>query len=316
MQATHDKIIKTAQRVFEIEANEILKLSQRLTDDFAKAVEIILACKGKVIVSGMGKSGHIGRKIAATLASTGTPSFFIHPAEAFHGDLGMITSQDVFIGISNSGETEELIRLIPAIRRNGNPIIALCGNPQSTFVKNADLFLNIKVDKEACPLELAPTSSTTATLAMGDALAVALMEERGFQPENFAQFHPGGSLGRRLLTKVRDVMRKENLPFVGLQTSIQNLILTMTEGKLGLAIVVEQEKLVGIITDGDLRRGWQRFGSLENISISQIMTPSPKTISPNAMLSEAEQLMMQYKITSLIVVENQKPIGVIQVYGI
>ncbi|GAB4333079.1 MAG: KpsF/GutQ family sugar-phosphate isomerase [Flammeovirgaceae bacterium] len=310
------KILQTAQRVFEIEAAEVLKLSQRLTEDFARAVEAILNCKGKLIVSGMGKSGHIGRKIAATLASTGTPSFFIHPAEAFHGDLGMISPQDMVMGISNSGETEELIRLIPAIRRNGNQFIALCGNPNSTLVKNADYFLNIRVDKEACPLELAPTSSTTATLAMGDALAVALMEERGFQPENFAMFHPGGSLGRRLLTKVKDVMRKDNLPLISLQTTTKELVLKMTDGKLGLAIVVENQKLIGIITDGDLRRAWQKFGSIESVSVAEIMSKSPKTISPEAMLSEAEQLLIQHKITSLIVVQNQEPIGVVQLYTI
>ncbi|PWJ44953.1 KpsF/GutQ family sugar-phosphate isomerase [Sediminitomix flava] len=309
--------LEAAKRVFKIEADEVLKLADKLTDDFANATESILACKGKVIVCGMGKSGHIGKKIAATLASTGTPSFFLHPAEAFHGDLGMITSEDIFIGISNSGETEELIQLIPAVKRNGNKFISICGKADSTLVKNSDFFLNISVDKEACPLELAPTSSTTATLAMGDALAVALMEARDFKPENFAMFHPGGSLGRKLLTKVKDVMRSEKLPIVTAETLMEDLILTMTEGKLGMAIVIDDEgKISGIVTDGDLRRAWQKHSALSNTSVNEIMTASPKTIVSDAMLVDAEELMMKYKITSLIVVEEQKPIGVMQLYSI
>ncbi|GAA4849108.1 KpsF/GutQ family sugar-phosphate isomerase [Algivirga pacifica] len=310
-------ILTSAKRVFEIEAKEVKALSDKLTKDFVGTVEDILTCKGKVIVCGMGKSGHIGRKIAATLASTGTPSFFMHPAEAFHGDLGMITADDIFIGISNSGETEELIRLIPALKRNENKLIAICGKPSSTLVKNADYFLDISVEKEACPLALAPTSSTTATLAMGDALAVALMEQRNFKPEQFALFHPGGSLGRKLLTKVKDVMRSQDLPFVQKNTSFQELILAISQGKLGLAIVMEEDTLCGIVTDGDLRRGWQKHHDMHNITVEDLMTHQPKTISADTMLADAEELMMSHKITSLLVTnEGQKVVGVMQLYAI
>ncbi|MEH0158567.1 KpsF/GutQ family sugar-phosphate isomerase [Limibacter armeniacum] len=316
---TNEKILAAGKRVFKIEAEEIAALSDKLTDDFAGAVQAILDCNnGKVIVCGMGKSGHIGKKIAATLASTGTPSFFMHPAEAFHGDLGMITKDDIFIGISNSGETEELIRLIPAVKRNGNKFISICGRAESTLVRNSDFFLDISVSKEACPLELAPTSSTTATLAMGDALAVALMEERNFKPENFAMFHPGGSLGRKLLTRVKDVMRSESLPFVTPDTTFQDLILKMSEGKLGLAMVVEDEQLIGIITDGDLRRAWQKYQQLFDKKIEDIMTRDPKTVTADMMLAEAEKMLIDNKITSLVVVENgnKKPVGVMQLYAI
>lgn len=312
-----NQILTSAKRVFEIEAREVADLSNKLTEDFVGAVKSILECKGKVIVCGMGKSGHIGKKIAATLASTGTPSFFMHPAEAFHGDLGMVTKEDIFIGISNSGETDELIKLIPALKRNGNKFISICGREDATLVRNSDYFLNISVKKEACPLELAPTSSTTATLAMGDALAVALMEERNFQPENFALFHPGGSLGKRLLTKVKDVMKADNLPFVTLSTGFQDLILTMSEGKLGLAMVVDNGKLVGIITDGDLRRGWQQHKQLFDCEIKDIMSSNPKTISSETMVVDAEKVLMDNKITSLVVVnEVNKPVGVMQLYSI
>lgn len=315
---TTQDILASAKRVFDIEAEELHRLSDLLTDDFAGAVRAILDCRGKVIVCGMGKSGHIGRKIAATLASTGTPSFFMHPAEAFHGDLGMITPDDIFVGISNSGETEEVIRLIPAVKRSGNKFIAICGRTDSTLARNADFFLNVHVTREACPLELAPTSSTTSTLAMGDALAVALMEARDFRPENFALFHPGGSLGRKLLTRVKDVMRTENLPVVSPDASFQDLILAMTDGKLGLAMVVEQGQLKGIVTDGDLRRAWQRYQDLSGKTIADLMTPSPRTIPSGTMLADAEQLLLQYKITSLIVQDDPQgpPVGVLQLYAI
>ncbi len=309
-----EQITDIARRVFRTEAQAVAALSEQLTDDFYHVVQLIVRCTGRVVVCGMGKSGLVGKKIAATLASTGTPSFFMHPAEAFHGDLGMITPADVFLGISNSGETEELIRLIPALKRNENAFVALCGKKRSTLVDNADLWLNVGVAEEACPLRLAPTSSTTATLAMGDALAVALMEVRGFEPQDFALFHPGGSLGRKLLTKVRDVMRTEALPCVTEEVSFRELVLAMTRGKLGLAIVVRHGAVVGVITDGDLRRAWEKFAELTEKTAAELMTANPKTIAPTAKLTEAEELLMQHRIASLIVAEDGKPVGVIQLY--
>jgi len=310
-------ILSRAKEVFAIEAQAVAELSDKLTEDFTKAVEAILNCQGRLVICGMGKSGLIGRKIVATMASTGTPSFFMHPGEAFHGDLGMITKHDVFLGISNSGETDEIIKLIPAIKRNGNLFIAMCGKADSTLVKNADFFLDISVHKEACSLQLAPTSSTTATLAMGDALAMALMDEKNFQPSDFAMFHPGGSLGRKLLTKVKDKMQKDSLPFVGADTDFKELILAMTKSKLGLAMVMEDGKLLGIITDGDLRRAWGKYDSMQGKTASDLMTQNPKTISPEMMLADAENLLHQYKITSLVVEDelSGKVVGVLQVYA-
>jgi len=308
--------ISLAQEVFDIEAAAILDLKKQLTQDFSDTIQEILECQGKVVICGMGKSGLIGKKIAATLASTGTPSFFMHPAEAFHGDLGMITSNDIFIGISNSGETEELIKLIPSIKRNGNKFVAMCGKSNATLVRNADYFLDVSVQKEACPLALAPTSSTTATLAMGDALAVVLMEKRNFQPEQFAMFHPGGSLGRKLLTKVQDVMQTQNIPKVQTDTSFKDLIFTMTDGKLGLALVLENQKLVGLVSDGDLRRAWKNFENLGNKTVADIMSKNPKTISPEMMLVDAEKILLDNKITCLIVAKEDKIIGVLQLYAI
>ncbi|HIC79149.1 MAG TPA: KpsF/GutQ family sugar-phosphate isomerase, partial [Sulfurovum sp.] len=242
--------IERAKEVFKIEADAIANLSKNLDSNFEGAIEAILHSKGKLIISGMGKSGIIAKKIAATMASTGTPSFFLHPAEAYHGDLGMIEKEDILLLISNSGETDELLRLIPFLKAQKNIIISMSRNIDSTLAKNSRYHLNIAVEKEACPLQLAPTSSTTATLVMGDALAVTLMELRGFKEVDFAHFHPGGSLGRRLLTRVEDVMRKENLPIVEGATSIQELIGTISKARLGLAIVEEEGKIVGIVTDG------------------------------------------------------------------
>ena len=311
-----NKDIKMAYQVFDIESKAVSGLKENLTKGFEDTVEQIINCNGKVVVCGMGKSGLIGKKIAATLASTGTPSFFMHPAEALHGDLGMITGNDVFIGISYSGETEEVIQLIPSIKRNGNKFVAMCGKQNSTLVRNADYFLNISVKKEACPLELAPTSSTTATLVMGDALAVVLMKRRSFQPEHFARFHPGGSLGRKLLTKVKDVMLNKNLPVVSPLTGFKDLIFTMTDGKLGLALVLEENKLVGLVTDGDLRRAWKNYESLANKKVCDIMSHNPKTISEDLMLVDAEKILIDNKITCLIVKEENKPIGILQLYNI
>lgn len=310
-------ILASARKVFQIESSAISGLSGRLSESFPEAVSLILGCEGKVVVCGMGKSGLVGRKIAATLASTGTPSFFMHPAEAFHGDLGMITHKDIFLGISNSGETEELVRLIPILKTNKNKLISLCSKQNSTLAKNSDFWLDVGVAQEACPLRLAPTSSTTATLAMGDALAVALMEVRKFKPKDFAFFHPGGSLGRKLLTKVKDVMQWKNLPLVAPETNFRELVLTMTEGKFGLAIVVEQEKIAGIITDGDLRRAWEKFEQLDNKTAAELMSRNPKTICPEATLSEAEKKLIENQIASLIVAgKTNEPLGVLQLYNL
>ncbi|EAL5741067.1 KpsF/GutQ family sugar-phosphate isomerase [Campylobacter lari] len=309
--------IKIAKEVFEIESKTILDLRDNLDEGFNKAIELILSIKGRCVVSGMGKSGHIGAKIAATLASTGTPSFFMHPGEALHGDLGMLTSEDVLLAISNSGETEEVLKLIPVIKKRKIPLIVMAGNQNSTLAKQADIFINIAVKKEACPLQLAPTSSTTATLAMGDAIAVALMRARNFRPDDFALFHPGGSLGRKLLTRVGDLMVSNNLPIVSPESEFNELVDVMTSGKLGLCIVLENEKLVGIITDGDLRRALRandkpRF----DFKAKEIMSESPKTIEASAMASEAEELMLKHKIKEIVVTQNEKIVGIIQLYAI
>lgn len=309
--------IKIAKEVFEVESKAILDLIHNLNEDFSKSVDLILSIKGRCVISGMGKSGHIGAKIAATLASTGTPSFFMHPGEALHGDLGMLTSEDVLLAISNSGESEELLKLIPVVKRRNIPLIVMSGKKNSTLAKQTDVFLDISVEKEACPLQLAPMSSTTATLVMGDALAAALMKARNFKPDDFALFHPGGSLGKKLLTKVEDLMVKENLPIVSLNTNFSDLIDVMTSGKLGLCIVLENEKLVGIITDGDLRRALKsndkpRF----DFKASEIMSANPKVINAKAMASEAEELMLKHKIKEIVVSENDKIVGIIQLYAI
>ncbi|AJC85814.1 KpsF/GutQ family sugar-phosphate isomerase [Campylobacter sp. RM16704] len=309
--------IKIAKEVFEIESKTILDLCDSLNEDFSKAIELILSIKGRCVVSGMGKSGHIGAKIAATLASTGTPSFFMHPGEALHGDLGMLTNEDVLLAISNSGETEEVLKLIPVIKKRKIPLIVMVGNEKSTLAKQADIFIKISIKKEACPLQLAPTSSTTATLAMGDAIAVALMKARKFKPDDFALFHPGGSLGRKLLTKVSDLMVFKNLPIVYPESEFNELVDVMTSGKLGLCIVLENEKLVGIITDGDLRRALRandkpRF----DFKAKEIMSEKPKTIEANAMASEAEELMLKHKIKEIVVTQDEKIVGIIQLYAI
>ena len=310
------RIIDIAKEVFTIEAEAISDLVNQLTDDFEKAITAILDCKGRVIICGMGKSGIVGKKIAATMASTGTPSFFVHPGEAFHGDLGMLTTDDIFIAISNSGETEEMIKLIPSIKVSGNKIISMTGNPESTLATNSNFHLNIAVKKEACPLQLAPTSSTTATMAMGDAIAVTLMKEKDFKPENFAQFHPGGSLGRRLLTKVEHEMRSDNLPYVNSDAPVKELIEVMTSGRLGLAIVKYADDSIGVVTDGDLRRAMMNESFL-SLKAEDIATKSPKMISPNAMLQEAEDMMSENKITTLLVGDGEaKVVGIIQIYNL
>jgi len=304
-----------AKRVFNIEAQAIESLSNQLDQQFDQAVQAILTTKGRVVICGMGKSGLIGKKIMATLASTGTPCFFMHPGEAFHGDLGMVTPEDIFIALSNSGETEEVIKLIPFLKDNGNTIIAMTGRPQSTLARNAHFHLNIAVPQEACPHQLAPTSSTTATLVMGDALAVALMEARQFQPQDFARFHPGGSLGRKLLTRVKHEMRSKNLPFIQANAPMKEVIHTMSEGRLGLCIVNQGQ---GIITDGDLRRHMEQDPNhFMQKTAGDIMNPHPATIDENTKLTEAEQQMNEKKITSLLVTNAQKQVvGVIQIYDL
>ncbi|ECR2944843.1 TPA: KpsF/GutQ family sugar-phosphate isomerase [Campylobacter jejuni] len=309
--------LEIAKEVFEKEAQAILDLAKNLDENFNQAVNLMLNTKGRCIVSGMGKSGHIGAKIAATLASTGTPSFFIHPGEALHGDLGMLTPEDVLIAISNSGETEEILKIIPAIKKRKIPLIVMCGKKNSTLVKQSDIFLNIAVEKEACPLQLAPMSSTTATLVMGDALAAALMKVRNFRPDDFALFHPGGSLGRKLLTKVKDLMVSSNLPIVHPDTEFNDLVDVMTSGKLGLCVVLENEKLAGIITDGDLRRALKvsdkpRF----DFKAKEIMSINPKVVDADAMASEAEEIMLKHKIKEIVVSKENKVVGIIQLYTI
>ncbi|EKQ6184919.1 KpsF/GutQ family sugar-phosphate isomerase [Campylobacter coli] len=309
--------LKIAKEVFATEAKAIEDLALNLDENFSKAIELMLHTKGRCIVSGMGKSGHIGAKIAATLASTGTPSFFIHPGEALHGDLGMLTPDDVLIAISNSGETEEILKIIPAIKKRKIPLIAMCGKKNSTLVKQGDIFLNISVKEEACPLQLAPMSSTTATLVMGDALAAALMKARNFRPDDFALFHPGGSLGRKLLTRVSDLMVSKNLPIVHPDTEFNDLVDVMTSGKLGLCLVLENEKLVGIITDGDLRRALKandkpRF----DFKAKEIMSVNSKVVDADAMASEAEEIMLKYKIKEIVVSKEDKVVGIIQLYVI
>ncbi|WNB18851.1 KpsF/GutQ family sugar-phosphate isomerase [Marivirga arenosa] len=311
------RILDSAKETIAIEAKSVKDLESLLTDDFEKAVNAIMDSKGKLIVTGMGKSGIIGRKLAATFSSTGTPSFFLHPGEAYHGDLGLIQQNDIVLAISNSGETDELLKILPFFLRNGNKIIGMSGNPASTLAKNTHFHLNVHVEEEACPLDLAPTSSTTATLVMGDALAVALMRERDFQPEHFALFHPGGSLGRRLLMRVKDVMRSTELPVIASDSKMEEVIQAMSAGRLGIAIIEDQAKLSGVITDGDLRRGMKNNkANFMDLQAKDIMTNSPKFIDKEMKLKEAELMMMEHKINTLLVAEDQKCIGVLQLYDL
>jgi len=307
-----------AKEVFEIESNEIAKLSDLLTDDFSDAIHAIINTEGKFIISGMGKSGIIGKKIAATLASTGTPSFFLHPGEAYHGDLGMIEKNDIVLLISNSGETDEILKLIPFLKSQENIVIAMSGKPNSTLAQNSNYHLNVSVDKEACPLQLAPMSSTTATLVMGDAIAAALMKLRNFKDENFALFHPGGSLGRRLLTKIKDVMKKDNLPICKETAIAKDIIHIITDGKCGLVVVIEENKIKGIITDGDIRRVMEsQEENFFKLSAKDIMTTSAKLISEDSKLVEASDIMSENKINSLVVInKNSELSGIVQMYDL
>jgi len=310
-------IIEQARQVLAIEAAAIEELIPRINGQFTAAVTMILACKGRVIVTGMGKSGLVGKKIAATLASTGTPSFFLHPAEGIHGDLGMVTADDIVLALSNSGETGEIISIIPAIKRIGAPIIALCGREQSTLAQTAEVFLDVSVCQEACPLGLAPTASTTATLAMGDALAVALLSERKFTPEDFALFHPGGSLGRKLLLTVENIMHSgEDNPIVPLDKTVKEALFIMTAKGLGVTSVVDaDQRLVGIVTDGDIRRGLEQGHDFLDKPVTDLMTKTPKTITSDKLAAQALSIMEKNKprpITVLPVVDaEQRAIGII-----
>ena len=316
---TLNKILETPGQVLDIEANEILRLKRNLNEDFERALDILLNCKGRVIVTGMGKSGLIGKKIAATMSSTGTPSYFLHPAESTHGDSGIITRQDVIIAISNSGETQELMNLLPLIKRFGCQMIAMTGNPDSTLGKTSDVVLDISVEKEAGSLGNVPTASTTATLAMGDTLAVCLMEEKGFTKEDFLLFHPSGKLGKGLTYKVKDLMLTDDrLPLVGEDMIFTDVVEKISEYKLGMAMILDDSgKLAGVLTDGDIRRTLLKYQSTPPVNITEVMTKNPKTIGKDEYAASALNLMEKYSITALAVVdENNYPVGVIHVHDL
>lgn len=305
-----------AVRCIKDEAQALIDLIPRLDDNFEKSVELMYNCHGKIIVTGVGKSGHIGAKIAATLSSTGTPSFFINPLDVYHGDLGVMTKDDVVLAISNSGQTDELLRFIPMVLHMQIPIIAMSGNPNSLLAKYSTAHINVGVTKEACPLNLAPTSSTTATLTMGDALAVALMQVRDFKPRDFAQFHPGGSLGKRLLTTAADVMKSDEMPTISKDMKLGDAILLVSKGKLGMGVAIEDNKVIGLITDGDLRRAMEKWREhFFDRPVSDIMTCTPKMVAPNTKISEIQKIMNKYKIHSVLVVDEEKHLlGIVDHY--
>lgn len=299
------------------EAEALLGLVSKIDDQFDRAVELMYRCHGKIIVTGVGKSGHVGAKIAATLSSTGTPSFFINPLDVFHGDLGVMTSDDVVLALSNSGQTDELLRFIPMVLQMNIPIIAMSGNPNSLLAKYADCHLNVSVPHEADPLNLAPTSSATAQMVMGDALAVALIKKRNFQPQDFAQFHPGGELGKRLLTTAQDVMRTVDLPIISPDMHLGEAIIQVSKGKLGLGVAEVDGKVAGLITDGDIRRAMEKWQSeFFNRTVSDIMTTTPKTVQPQTRISEIQKIMNKYKIHSVLVVDaDYRLVGVVDHYS-
>ncbi len=316
---THQKICRLGQDVIATEANAILALTKRIDHTFVKACQKLLACEGRVVVMGMGKSGLIGQKIAATLASTGTPAFFVHPGEASHGDMGMIIPQDVALIISYSGETPELVNIVPLIKRLGIPLIALTGKVQSTLAKLASIHLDVSVEKEACPLGLAPTSSTTATLVMGDALAISLLEERGFTSDDFARIHPGGALGRRLLLRIDDIMHTgKSIPLVSEDCYLSEALLEITQKSLGMTAITNKDgRLIGIFTDGDLRRSLDQGHDIRKTKIQEVMTQNCTTVSPKMLAAEALCIMQKHKITSLMVVNEQThPLGVIHLHAL
>lgn len=302
-----DRALALARDVLDIEANAVRALAEQLDGEFVAAVGLLLNCRGRVVVSGIGKSGHIARKIAATLASTGTPAFFVHPAEASHGDLGMVTKDDVFVAISNSGESEELVAILPLIKRLGAKLIAMTGRPASSLATLSDVHLNAGVAKEACPLNLAPTASTTAALALGDALAVAVLDARGFGSDDFARSHPGGALGRRLLTYVRDVMRTgDEVPAVPLDATLSDALFQITAKRMGMTAVIDDtNRVAGIFTDGDLRRVLERDGDFRRLPIVDVMTRHPRTIAPDHLAVEAVELMERHRINQMLVVDER-----------
>lgn len=315
---SHGDELKVARRVLEAEAEAVRELTERLDERFLRALDLLEACRGRVVVTGIGKSGLVGKKIAATLASTGTPALFLHPAEGVHGDLGMVVRGDVVLAISNSGETDELLLLVPALKRLGVPLLVLTGNPRSTLAQHGDVVVDVSVREEACPLNLTPTTSTTAALAMGDALAVALLERRGIQPDDFALVHPGGSLGRRLL-RVEDLMhRGAAIPVVREATPMREVVLEMTEKRLGSTAVVDAEgRLAGIVTDGDLRRALQRDPRLSERTAREVMTRGPKTIGKGELAAKALEVMEHYAITQLLIVDaSRRPEGIIHLHDI
>lgn len=313
--AVDSPLIESVQRTLSEQGQALTALSQQLdARQYAVALKMMLECKGHVILSGMGKSGHVGRKMSATMASTGTPSFFIHPAEAFHGDLGMITPYDLLILISTSGETDEILKLIPSLKNFGNRIVAITNNGQSTLAKHADAVLELHMASEACPNNLAPTTSTTLTMAIGDALAIALMEKRHFRSDDFARYHPGGSLGRRLLTRVSDVM-SDQVPTIDASADFKQVIQAISGGCQGMVAVTEQNRLVGIITDGDLRRFMEKTENFLQTTAVSMMTRQPLTISPAMMVAEAEAIMQKRRVSSLLVTENDNIVGLLRIFN-
>ena len=299
------------------EAQAVNELIPQLDDNFDKAVRMIYQCKGKIIVTGVGKSGNVGAKIAATLSSTGTPAFFTNPLDIYHGDLGVMTPDDVVLALSNSGQTDELLRFVPQLRHMHVPIISMTGNPQSLLAKYSEAHITVRVEREACPLNLAPTSSTTAALAMGDALAVALMTVRDFKPRDFAQFHPGGELGKRLLTTAEDVMRTNDLPIIPKEMHLGEAIIHVSKGKLGMGMSVENGRVVGLITDGDIRRAMEKWqAEFFNKTVSDIMTTDPKLVQPDMKIAQIQQIMHRYKIHSVLVVDAERHLlGVVDHYS-
>jgi len=310
-------IRENAIQCLKDEAQAVLDLIPQMDEQFDRAVELIMQCRGKVIVTGVGKSGHIGAKIAATLASTGTPSFFVNPLDVYHGDLGVMARGDVVIAISNSGQTDELLRFIPMVLHFGLPIIGMTGNPQSLLAKYSTCHLNVSVEKEACPLNLAPTSSTTATLAMGDALAVALMQERHFQPQDFAQFHPGGSLGKRLLTTAQDVMITQDMPILTADMHLGEAIIHVSKGKLGLGVAISDGRIAGLITDGDIRRAMEKWrAEFFDRTVADIMTRQPKTVKADTKIADIQKVMNRYKIHNVLVVDGDNHLlGIVDRYA-
>jgi arabinose-5-phosphate isomerase len=312
-------VIAMAREVLEIEAKAVSDLIQHLDQDFSRAVDLILNCRGRVVVSGIGKSGHIARKIASTLASTGTPAFFVHPAEASHGDLGMVAREDVLIALSNSGESQELLAIVPLLKRQGAKLVGMTGNPASTLAREADVHLYAGAEKEACPLNLAPTASTTAALALGDALAVALMSAKGFTRAEFAASHPGGTLGRRLLTHVRDVMRTgKDAPGIRHTVTAMEGVLEMSRGRMGMTAVLDDGgRVMGIFTDGDLRRGLEKGLDMRSTRITEVMTRGPRTIGPDRLAAEAVEIMERFKVNQLLVVdEERKLLGALNMHDL